>query len=246
STRLVGGGGTSWRVRDVVLKPGIEPAFQEWLGTEVSQVDQHGFRLPVVLRAVDGQWVAEGWGAYSAVPGSAAQPPIGDWREVIAAARALHAATTGLGRPAFLASRSDPWAVADRAAWGEGACDVRPELREHVRRLNTALAPLGPSQLVHGDLTGNVLITASGPPSIIDFSPYWRPPSYAEGIVVADALCWHGATPDIITDLGVPTAAVARGLLFRMLTTVNDERHTEDRLRDEVRRYSSALDALNL
>jgi hypothetical protein len=46
---------------------------------------------------------------------------------------------------------------------------------------------------VHGDLTNNVLLRAGQPPGIIDFSPYWRPPEYAEGIIVADALSWHGA-----------------------------------------------------
>ena len=42
---------------------------------------------------------------------------------------------------------------------------------------------------MHGDLAGNVLLVTDAPPSVIDFSPYWRPPSYAEGIVMADALC---------------------------------------------------------
>ena len=32
-----------------------------------------------------------------------------------------------------------------------------------------------------------VLAVAGQPPGIIDFSPYWRPPDYAEGIVIADA-----------------------------------------------------------
>ena len=60
--------------------------------------------------------------------------------------------------------------------------------------LTDRVEPLGADQLVHADLTGNVLLTRDAPPGIIDISPYWRPPAYAEGIVVADAMCWHDAT----------------------------------------------------
>lgn len=71
---------------------------------------------------------------------------------------------------------------------------------------------------MHGDLLGNVLFAAGLPPAVIDISPYWRPPEYAEAIVVADALCWYGATPTLLTEAGVAPAAVARALLFRMGT----------------------------
>lgn len=49
------------------------------------------------------------------------------------------------------------------------------------------------------------------PPAVIDFSAYWRPLSYADGIVVADALCWHAAPPEVVDEVGVPIEAVARG-----------------------------------
>lgn len=55
-----------------------------------------------------------------------------------------------------------------------------------------------PSQLVHGDLTGNVLFAEGLLPAVIDFSPYWRPIGYAAGIVVADALVWEGADETLL------------------------------------------------
>lgn len=63
---------------------------------------------------------------------------------------------------------------------------------------------------MHRDLTGNVLFSRSLPPAVIDISPYWRPPAYAEGVVVADALCWHEADGSLPDRAGVDTAAVAR------------------------------------
>ncbi len=204
----------------------------------------------MVHRAADGAWVVEGWGAVSVLPGATASEGVADWRRVVAAARALHAATASLVRPALLDQRTDPWAVADRAAWDEGPASVAPGRDELVARLRAALAApasLGPAQLVHGDLTDNVLLAPGEPPGIIDVSPYWRPASYAEGIVVADALCWHGATAHLPRELGVPIAAVARGLLFRLLTRTDEHLpHDADRLQDEVHRYTTVLDALGL
>lgn len=68
-----------------------------------------------------------------------------------------------------------------------------------ARRLQYALEPLGRPQIVHADLTNNVLFAPRPAPAIIDISPYWRAPEYADGIVVADALCWHGAPASLWT-----------------------------------------------
>ena len=244
--RLVGGQGTSWRVRDVVLKPLADPVFQEWLATEVAEIPQRGFRLPAVRQAVDGAWVVEGWAAHSAMVGSTSAGSHADWRAIITASRALHTATAALARPAFLDLRGDPWAVADRDTWGEIPRMVLPELRGLADRLQPALSPLGPARLVHGDLTNNVLLAAGQPPGVIDFSPYWRPPSYAEGIVIADALSWHGAPATLLDEFDVPVAAVARGLLFRILTASRIHPEGSTRLVGEAHRYGSALDALGL
>jgi hypothetical protein len=97
---------------------------------------------------------------------------------------------------------------------------VLPELTEVAHLLHDASHPLSQSsQLVHGDLTHTVLVAPEAPPAVIDISPYWRPPQYAEGVVIADALCWHGAPLTVLEDVGVPVTAVARALLFRLVTT---------------------------
>ena len=243
---LPGGQGASWRVGEVVLKPHVDADFQQWLGTAVSGIEQQGFRLPEVRRAVDGAWVVLGWGAPSLMPGATVADGAADWGAIITASRALHAATADLPRPAFLDLRTDPWAVADRAAWGETPRRVAPGLRDLVRRLDAVPAPPGGAQLVHGDLAGNVLLVPGAPPSVIDFSPYWRPPSYAEGIVVADALCWHGAPPEILRDVGVPVEAVARGLLFRLLADSGCRSPRGEDVAEHSRRYRSVMKALDL
>lgn len=244
--RLAGGQGTSWRVGGVVLKPGVDPQFQEWLGTVVAGIAQRGFRLPTVRRAEDREWVVQGWGAQSFLPGSTVREGVTDWGSIIGASRALHAATAVLARPGFLDRRDDPWASADRDAWAEAPQRVAPEFRGLVEDLYAVPTPTGRAQLVHGDLTSNVLLLADESPAIIDFSPYWRPPSYAEGIIVADALCWHAATPQIVDEVGVPVEAVARGLLFRALTANRLQRPGSAAPVDEAQRYRSVMTALGL
>jgi hypothetical protein len=101
---------------------------------------------------------------------------------------------------------------------------------------------------VHADLTGNVLFSPTLPPAVIDLSPYWRPPEYAEGVVIADALCWHGAQPSLLEETGVSVTAVARALLFRMATTnqaVSVGGARAD-LEDEARRYAYAAAAIGV
>ncbi len=122
------------------------------------------------------------------------------------------------------------------------------ELADLAARLRAQPDPPDEPQLVHGDLTGNVLFAAGLPPAVIDISPYWRPPSYAEGVVVADALCYHGASGSAFPMMGVPLTAVARALLFRVATTnalVASGTVSVD-LPDEAQRYEQAALALGI
>lgn len=250
-TRLTGGGGTSWVVDAAVLKPDADATFVEWTARLSVGIDQVGFVLPAVIPALDGRWVVGGWAATTRVAGTGAEDGPVDWRGVVEGGRALHRALRGVPRPVWLDDRADPWARADAAAWGESVPVVPPAFHVLVERLRPIAASdardAGPDQLVHGDLTGNVLLRDGDAPAIIDLSPSWRPTAYAEGIVVADAVCWHGARPDLADQLGVPLPAVARGLLFRVLTAAElTTSATPDVLAEQVRRHTAAADVLGL
>ena len=138
---------------------------------------------------------------------------------MIAVGERFHAALAHEPHPSFLDRRTNHWAIGDRVAWGELPAEDFAHVK-HVPRLVGALRPVetGRSQLVHGDLTGNVLFADGFPPAVIDFSPFWRPTSFASAVVVGDALLWEGADESLL-------AAVAhvddfpqlllRALLFR-------------------------------
>ncbi|WP_162940208.1 phosphotransferase [Gryllotalpicola protaetiae] len=242
---LSGGQGASWLSGGLVLKP-ESGAIHDWFATVASTISPQGFRLATPLQSGFGTWSVDGWSATTWLPGS---PPdlstsMG-WATVLAAGRAFHASTSSLSRPSVLSTRTDRWAAADRMAWGEQNGELRPEFADVARRLGPLLMPLGEPQIVHGDLTLNVLLEPGLAPAIIDVSPYWRPTAYAEGVIVADALCWHGADRSLVEQLGVPAPAIARALLFRMLTTAQSpERAVTGSLSDELQRYERAATVL--
>lgn len=244
---LAGGRCTSWISGELVFKPGADPV-HEWLAEALADVTPDGFRLAAAVRTVDGAWSCEGWSATRWLEGAEPDRTTAEtWLQVIEAGRAFHRAVAHLDRPDCLDARTDRWAVADRVAWGEHHVRLRPELADLGARLKGALEPLGVPQIVHGDLTGNVLFSAGLPPAVIDISPYWRARAYAEGVVLADALCHHGAQPSLLSRAGVSVAAVARALLFRIVTTSQaSPGRAEVDLEEEARRYDVAARAIGL
>jgi uncharacterized protein (TIGR02569 family) len=210
---LDGGRGKAWRCGELVLKP-LDTSVEEleWQGRLLDSLVCDGVRVSH-LRGLH-----DGWCGWEAVAGEHRERA---WPDVIAVGARFHAALAGIPRPAFIDRRTNHWAVGERVAWGElAASEV-----EHVKHLPHLVAALRPvdvsaSQLVHGDLTGNVLFADGLPPAVIDFSPYWRPPAFASAVVVGDALLWEDADESLL-------AAVAhvddfpqlllRALIFRVV-----------------------------
>lgn len=100
---------------------------------------------------------------------------------------------------------------------------LRPFSRtKHLAALTEALKPLDlRRQLIHGDLTGNVLFHDDLPPLVIDLSPYWRPPSFATAVVIADALVFGGAGEEVVEPLLEDPAfcqCLLRALIYRTVT----------------------------
>jgi hypothetical protein len=247
--RLPGGQGSSWVSGGLVLKPDTDPAFQQWYGEVLGSIRQDGFRLAEAVPTPDGDWTRAGWSATVKLDG--AEPDYqksGTWARTIEAGRAFHRATVSLENPMATVKQDNWWSRADEHAWDRQRPPVSPKLESVVSRLSAACTGLETEQVVHGDLTMNILFKSGEAPAILDVSPYWRAPSYAEGIVLADAVCWHGADASLPDDLGVPIAAVSRALLFRVLTSqerINDGVGL-DFFEEEVARYENAVSALGL
>lgn len=209
-----------WRCGDVVLKPlDTTEDLLEWQARVLGSVDATaGVRVAPPLVARDGSMCVDGWTAW---PFLAGEPATGRWRDVLEAGARFHAAVRSEARPSLLDARVDDWAVADRVAWGEESLSGY-DADHRVRALAGRLAPVHKgSQLVHGDLTGNVLLHPDLPPAVLDLSPYWRPPAFASAVVVADALMWHDADGHLLSsarDVPELPQLLLRALLFRLVT----------------------------
>lgn len=213
---LAGGQGTSWLAGDLVLKPlDLDERELAWQAGVFAAICCDGFRVARSRRAADGSLCVQGWCAWERVAG---QHQRGRWPEVIAVGERFHSALAGLPRPDFLDLRTSPWAISDRVAWGEIPAD-RFSRVPHLARLAAALRPVAaPSQLIHGDLSENILFADPLPPAVIDFSPYWRPAAFASAIVIADALVFDGAGEQVLQAAGhieMFGQFLVRALIFR-------------------------------
>jgi len=188
---LRGGQGTAWGTAALVFKP-LDMSIEalEWQERVLGGIKEDGFRVARPVRAADGRLAVAGWSVWQRASG-AHRPS--RWAEICAAGERFHRASAGVPVPGWHLRRGDPFARADRAAWEVGALEEFTCLPP-VARLAGHLRPVpGPGQLLHGDLSGNVLFHPHLPPAIIDLSPYWRPPAFASAVVAVDALVWEGA-----------------------------------------------------
>lgn len=220
---LAGGRGLTWRAGDLVLRPHDGPAVTDWRSAVLATLPHTAeFRTPRPVAARDGGWRVGSWEAWEWVPGAADEHRVED---VLRAGAAFHRAVAHLDRPAFLdegdetVAPGDAWRRADRIAWGEAPVLHDPTLQ----RLGAAFRPVrSSSQLVHGDLLGNVLFTEGQPPTIIDWPPTWRPAGTGLAIAAIDAVCWHGVPTDRLAPLGagIPEwrQLLVRALAFRVAT----------------------------
>jgi uncharacterized protein (TIGR02569 family) len=219
--RLPGGRGTSWRAGATVFKP-LDMPLEALTGQD--QVlrgirTAGGFRVAAPLRSADGRLVVSGWTAWPYLEG---RHEAGRWREIVSAGRRFHAALAELPWPLFLRGRTDWWAIGDRVAWGKSPIQPYLDL-DTIQDLSAVRRPTtARSQLVHGDLTGNVLFHPGLPPALIDVSPYWRPPAFADAVVVADAVAREGAGADLVTTVAAGSSEFGqcflRALIYRIVT----------------------------
>jgi Aminoglycoside-2''-adenylyltransferase len=203
---LHGGTGRTWRVGDLVLKP-LDFAAREipWQAELFTRIAERGFRV-----AKPRPEIIDGWTAWTFVEG---RHEAGRWLDIIDVGRRLHTALARESRPdEIIDTRSNPWETGDRVAWGERAYDGIDDLLARLDRVDDD------AQLIHGDLTGNVLFHEALDPAVIDFAPYWRPVEYASAIVVADALCWEGAPAELAD--AVERQYLLRALIYRGVTSI--------------------------
>lgn len=222
--RLSGGQDMTWVADHLVLKPIEESraadAEAEWTADVLTAIPEAGFRVSRPVRADDGRWVVDHWTASMHIEGEHVLD--GRWPEVLRAGERFHEALEAIPRPEFLDQRTNPWSVGDRAAWGDELPVVGDAFHQLIARFWSAHAPVAlASQVIHGDLPGNILFAAGLDPAVIDFSPYYRPAGFGLAIVLVDAIVWYNAPVSLaqcIDHLDHYEQLMMRAAIFRLVT----------------------------
>jgi uncharacterized protein (TIGR02569 family) len=222
---------TAWRAGDLVLKRVAHEHEHAWLCEVYDAWSAHEVRVPQPLRTSEGAWSHDGWGAHVWLVGEP-RGPEGDPDWFRAAAEAFHAITARLDPPDFVRTRDDSWSHGDRVAW-EGAKAVgSPETLAMVDRATAQLRPVDlPSQVVHGDLAGNMLSAPGLPPAVIDWPPYVRPSGWALAVAAMDAVCFGGADRELLdrwADEPQWDQLLVRALIYRIATRGHREAAAEE------------------
>ncbi len=210
----------AWRAGDLVFKAAPRGDEWAWLGDHLPTVREDGFRLALPVPALDGRWVVDRWCAQTWLAGD---HPVQDrWLDVLALCERFHRATAHLPQPSFIEERTHPWAVGDRVAWGEAEPPMPDPWLDRLLDLRRPVSL--PSQLIHGDLTDNVLFAHDLAPAIIDPTPYWRPAGFASAIVVHDAVRWWDSDPGPLVAATAHLEAFpqlfVRAAIYRMVTSI--------------------------
>jgi uncharacterized protein (TIGR02569 family) len=240
---IAGGRGLCYQTGDIILKPSDGDEEAQWsseLATRVLDRSPTLYRLsrPLSVKNSPNLFVFEGWTASSFLAGTPG--PAGCFADILSVSQAFHADLLELAieKPEFMNARSNRWSEADRVTWGEKTLDDLPNvsmemlriLDMNLKKLKGLMKPMPDTvanQLIHADLTGNVIFDrqTNSPPGIIDLTPYWKPAAYAEAIVVADGLTWHGEDRRLVELYGtdeVRLQLLVRAMYWRNLTWAID------------------------
>ncbi len=245
---LGGGQNTSVRVQDAVLKPVDNNRYHEWVAGILDQLNPQGYRVSKPIRSIDGSYVDRGWCCTRYEPG---EHKLGEIKRKLTVARALHRDLANLQSGVVPAS-DDPWTRAHRIVWGSDPLplDVGKVARSTLARLLREVGPRPagqPEQIVHSDLSGNILFHDSFAPLVIDFSPTIAPIEYAEAILVCDCIAWEGSP---LSDLKLLPATdlyremIIRAVIFRLGVTALVAGGDDDRFLAEYRGFEPIVTGL--
>lgn len=212
--------------QNYVFKPAEDPVATNWICEVLNSLaPSEDFRVAKPLRASTGEWIAHGFTCQTRLAG---EHDMHRWDDVLAASTAFHLALAAIEKPQWIGGPPDFFQCCDRFAWEDEPVAVDSRSVETIAQLRSLVRPVQmSSQLIHGDLAGNVLFAPNELPAIIDFTPYWRPALHADGIVIVDAISVRGASPSKLIDdfLERPNGlqALLRSALFRAAVYGNEQ-----------------------
>ncbi|QHQ59561.1 hypothetical protein Ana3638_01075 [Anaerocolumna sedimenticola] len=246
---LHGGQNTSVRVKDAVLKPvGENEQIYEWALTILNEINPHEYRLSKPIISNNNTFVYKGWCCTRYEPGEHRD---GNVKQKLEVSRLFH---SDLAEVDFvnIPKANDPWSISQRIAWqkenlpsnlSKEASKILDELISKIKlKENYKL------QIIHADLSGNILFDKALNPLIIDFSPTIAPVKYAEAILVCDCIAWQGSP---ISEIGLICCSknniemILRAVIFRLSVAAIFAGNNYDTFVEEYQKFKPIIDYVN-
>jgi hypothetical protein len=246
---LKGGQNTSVRVNDAVLKPvGDNVQVNEWLLGILNEIDPYKYRLAKPVISNDGTFIYNGWCCTRFEPGEHRD---GDIKNKLEVSRLFHHDLADIDIT-NIPIGDDPWSVSQGIVWQKENLpqNISKTAYKILEELISKATLKGnyKVQVIHADLSGNILFDKVLDPLIIDFSPTIAPVEYAEAILVCDCIAWQGSP---ITDLGLLGNSeyiiemILRAVIFRLSVAAIFAGDNQDKFIEEYQNFKSILDYID-
>lgn len=216
---LRGGQNTSVRVSNAVLKPVDDIQHCEWLLNIIYKINPQGYRVSKPIRSKYGTFVSKGWACTHYEMG---QDIKGHIEEKLLVSRLFHRDLSSINFRDFH-HIDNPWSKGHRIAWqiDELPIELPHEIQDSINNLlrRVSLKEKYKMQIVHSDLSGNILFDQVLNPLVIDFSPTIAPVEYAEAILVCDCIAWQGSEVseiDLLPGDELYKEMIIRAIIFRL------------------------------
>ncbi|KRE32901.1 hypothetical protein [Paenibacillus sp. Soil724D2] len=216
---LSGGQNTSVRVSNAVLKPVDDIQHSEWLLNIIYNIIPQGYRVSKPIRSKYGTFVSKGWACTQYEVGKDVKGRI---EEKLLVSKLFHRDLSSIDFGNF-PHTDNPWSKGHRIAWqiDELPGELPRETQEIINKLlsRVSLKEHYKVQIVHSDLSGNILFDHVLSPLVIDFSPTIAPVEYAEAILVCDCIAWQGSNIseiDLLPDNELYKEMIIRAIIFRL------------------------------
>lgn len=247
--KLEGGQNESFKVGNYVFKPVSEPEKYIWIASIFEDISPDSVLISKPIKSKYGNYIEEGYGVTEFIPGTF-HPFM--MREKLEAAHRFHKFLSCIEKPDDFNEWTSPWTESGRIAWGENELpktfDKRAKfiinsLLEQIVQINLD------SQLIHSDLSGNILFN-SAVPLFIDFSPDFRPLEYAHTILVTDSIAWNEEPLESLDLLQLNTdikkQLVLRAIVFRICVPLFFDHNNFDGFINEFESFKPLLDYMEI
>lgn len=216
---LSGGQSTSIKVGNAVLKPVDDVRHCEWLLNVINLISPQGYRIAKPIRSKHGTFVRNGWSCTHFEEG---QDTKGRIQEKLLVSKLFHRDLSSIPHHDF-PPIDNPWSKGHRIAWQKDKLpsEFPEDIQESLNHLlgMVTLRDHYDRQIVHSDLSGNILFDEGLNPLVIDFSPTIAPVEYAEAILVCDCIAWQGSE---VSEIGLLPRderykeMIIRAIVFRL------------------------------